>query len=148
MGRLKVALTGLLVATVACAAGCGYEQRSYFVRPATSVLAFTRFFVTEHPADDWHVGQMIAQRLAAQGKEVSEGPLEEKPDDAQIIVTYEDRWMWDITMYMLSLKVDFRDARTNELLATAQSFRTSLYRRAPETVVDEVVSAAFTAGPR
>jgi hypothetical protein len=147
MGRLKAALFVMLLA-VASATGCGYEQLSHFTRPRTSTLQLTRFFVAVHANDDWNVGRMIANRLTAQGKRVSEGAIEERPDDAEVVVTYEDRRMWDITMYMLSLKVDFRDAHTNELLATAHSFRTSLYRRTPENVVNEVITAAFTPGTR
>ena len=128
---------------VTCAAGCGYHEMSNFVRPNDNVLESERFFVAVHPYDDWKIGNMIAKRLTVQGKRVSEGPIEEQPEDAQVVVTYEDRWMWDIAMYMLSLKVDFRDARTNELLATAYSYRTSLYRKPPHNVVNEVITAAF-----
>jgi len=125
------------------AAGCGYHEMSSFVRPNANALEAKRFFVAVHPDDDWKIGTMIANRLTVQGKRVSEGPIEERPEDAQVVVTYEDRWMWDITMYMLSLRVDFRDVHTYELLATAYSYRTSLYRKPPHSVVNEVITAAF-----
>ena len=54
-------------------------------------------------------------------------------------VTYHDRWMWDITMYLLELTVTLHDPRTNVGVASGNSFHTSLTRKTPQEMVDEVV---------
>ena len=63
----------------------------------------------------------------------------DRTQDADILVTYVDRWHWDITMYMLDLRVEVRDPATDYILATSHSTRTSLSRTSPEKMVQEVV---------
>lgn len=136
---LKTVFVMLLAA--ATLSSCGFSQQTHFVRTDRPVGDRESFFVVIHPGDSWHIGRMIGDRLRRDGFEVAEG--ETPPAEAQVLVTYEDRWVWDITMYMLSLKVEFRDAATNQLLASSQSFRTSLRRRTPPTIVDEVLGSVF-----
>ena len=93
-----------------------------------------------HADDERDIAGAIGQRLVTAGFEVSyaaEGaPI---PEQAQAIVRYEDHWMWDMSMYLLTLRVDLRDPRTNELRASGQSYRTSLDRVEPQVMVNEVV---------
>jgi hypothetical protein len=63
------------------------------------------------------------------------------PVDA--IITYQDRWMWDITMYMIQLDVQVRDGQTRAVLANGRSFRPSLQRKSPEGMVEEVLLDIF-----
>jgi hypothetical protein len=53
--------------------------------------------------------------------------------------------MWDITMYMLELTINFRDPKNNFPLASGNSFHTSLTRKSPEEMVDEVLNNIQTA---
>jgi hypothetical protein len=48
--------------------------------------------------------------------------------------------MWDITMYMIELTIDFRDPKTSFPLATGTSMHTSLTRKSPEEMVEEVLT--------
>ena len=50
-----------------------------------------------------------------------------------------DKWMWDMTMYLLELTVTIHDPRTEVGLATGNSMYTSLIRKSPQAMVDEVV---------
>ena len=58
---------------------------------------------------------------------------------ADAVVTYVDRWMWDMTMYMLELTVVVREPKSDFPLATGNSFHTSLTRKSPKEMVDEVI---------
>jgi hypothetical protein len=62
------------------------------------------------------------------------------------LVTYKDKWMWDITMYMLELTITIRDPQNDYPLATGNSFHTSLTRKSPTEMVDEVVENIFKQG--
>jgi hypothetical protein len=53
--------------------------------------------------------------------------------------------MWDITLYLLELTVTFRDANTGYPLAVGNSYHTSLTRKSPEEMVDEVITNIFQA---
>ena len=130
------------------ATGCGYAQKAHFVKPDTSLASFNEFYVIEHERDDWNVDALIVGALTGRGLRALKGPRAELPQDAQVVVTYEDHWMWDMSMYMLSLKVDFRDARTDALVASGQSYRTSLYRESAETMVEEVLAGILPARGR
>ena len=59
------------------------------------------------------------------------------------VVTYVDKWMWDITLYMLELTVTLREPINNQPLAVGNSYHTSLTRKSPEEMVDEVLGNIF-----
>jgi hypothetical protein len=145
--RRRAALAWTWV-TLLSVAGCGYAQQAHFISPEGSLGSPAQYYVVRHDDDDWQVGSMIVRWFEGRGLCAREGPQAELPADATVVVVYEDHWMWDMTMYMLSLKVDFRDARSDVLLASGQSYRTSLYRKAPETVVGEVLSGMVAPGGR
>jgi hypothetical protein len=52
--------------------------------------------------------------------------------------------MWDITMYMLELRVTLRNPDSGFPIAVGNSFHTSLTRKSPEEMVDEVVGNILT----
>jgi hypothetical protein len=52
--------------------------------------------------------------------------------------------MWDITMYMIQLDVQFRKPQNDMPLATGSSRRTSLVRKSPSEMVKEVLDVIFT----
>jgi len=58
-------------------------------------------------------------------------------------VTYVDKWMWDITMYLLELTITIRDPQTDYPLANGNSYHTSLTRKSPPEMVDEVLGNIF-----
>jgi hypothetical protein len=59
------------------------------------------------------------------------------------VVVYIDKWMWDLTMYMLELTVNINDPKTGAQLATGNSLHTSLTRKSPPEMVDEVIENIY-----
>ena len=55
------------------------------------------------------------------------------------MVTYVDKWMWDITMYLIELTITFRDPETRAAVGSGNSYHTSLTRLSPEEMVAEVI---------
>jgi len=68
-------------------------------------------------------------------------------DDIDAVITYKDKWWWDITMYMIELTISVRDKDSNFPLATGNSLHTSLTRKSPEAMVDEVLTNIFNQSP-
>ena len=66
------------------------------------------------------------------------------PSTADAVITYRDKWMWDITMYMIELTITVRDKDTWLPLATGNSMHTSLTRKSEVAMVDEVLTNIFT----
>ena len=56
------------------------------------------------------------------------------------MLSYQARWQWDLTMYLLDLRVTLRNPTTNALLGTASSYHTSMTRKSTEEMVVEVLS--------
>lgn len=63
--------------------------------------------------------------------------------NADAVITYVDKWMWDITMYMIELTIQVRDPKTDFTLAVGNSYHTSLTRKSPTEMVDEVMANIF-----
>lgn len=69
---------------------------------------------------------------------------DEVSPNADAVLTYRDKWMWDITMYMIELTITVRDKDSWTPLATGNSMHSSLTRKSEEEMVDEVLRNIFT----
>ena len=98
------------------------------------------------PKDTHDLHNLIKDRLVKDGYTATAGPeLEKSSYQANSIVTYVDRWMWDMTLYLLELTITFRDGSNEFPLAVGNSYHTSLTRKSPEEMVDEAITNIFNA---
>jgi S1-C subfamily serine protease len=81
---------------------------------------------------------LIANRLNTMGYKASTG--DDIPPSVDALITYEDQWMWDVTMYMFQLTIFIRDKDSNFPLASANSMHGSLTRKSSDEMVAEVLS--------
>jgi hypothetical protein len=140
-------LLKILLATLAIAAmttGCAVNRATATVDPSTRFETIKSFHVKHLDKDEGDVDKLIAANLRARGYKVSTDKEPAGPADA--VVTYVDKWMWDITMYMLELTIHIRDPKTNFPLATGNSYHTSLTRKTPTEMVDEVLGNIMKEG--
>jgi len=84
------------------------------------------FFVENHGEDQRHIEQIIAEAIRARGVTVTAGGLGERPADTAFIVTYQDRWSWDMRTFMREIKIDVRDAKNGALVAESRTFQDSM----------------------
>ncbi|QDF97924.1 hypothetical protein CJ010_15995 [Azoarcus sp. DD4] len=143
---LKILL--LLVAGMLAAAlsGCAVNRATATVDPSADLAAMKTMHVQRLEEDGYNVNVLIADKLRGMGYEVSTGT--EKRTDVDALVTYWDKWMWDITMYLLELTITIRDPRTDYPLATGTSLHTSLTRKSAQGMVDEVIGNIFKGGEK
>lgn len=144
-GSLKkiLALTGVLCLALAMS-GCAVNRSSAIVDETASLDKIKTVYVTKLPPDGRGVNELIADKLRTRGLTVTTGPG--KREDVDAVVTYADKWMWDITMYMIELTITIRDPKTDFALASGNSFHTSFTRKSPREMVDEVVDNIFNKG--
>lgn len=121
--------------------GCAVNRATATVDPTANLARIKSIYVTKLAADNRGINSIIATKLSNLGYSATTGL--EAPKDVDAIVTYADKWMWDITMYMIELTITVRDGKTNFPLAAGNSFHTSLTRKSPEEMVDEVVTNIF-----
>jgi hypothetical protein len=132
----------LLAIVVGLTSGCVTRLNST-VTPGTNLKALKKFYVVRLAADQRGVEKLVSDRLNVMGYKATAGEKSAIPADADAIVTYQDKWMWDITMYMIELNVQVRQPKTDIAMATGHSMRTSLARKSPPEMVEEVLTDLF-----
>lgn len=136
--------TFLALTLLANLSGCVNTSLTSEIDPSIQLSDLNSFYVVHQPRDKRSIDQLIAKELTTLGKDATfggTGPNPEKPVDA--VITYEDKWMWDITMYLLELNIELRDPQTNYKFGNGKSYRTSLARKSPEEMVKEVLNKIF-----
>jgi hypothetical protein len=129
-----------MIGAMALMSGCAVNRASATLSPGADLSKVKTAYVVKHDKDKYKVNELIKTKLESKGYVVTTGPEMPPPYAADISVTYIDKWMWDITMYMLELTINFRDPKTNFPIATGTSLHTSLTRKSPDEMVEEVLS--------
>lgn len=141
----QLAAFTLIVSILLLATGCSSTLQAKKM-PGTDLSKLKTFYVQKLAEDGRGIEQLIARRLTHMGFTAASGASETPSSPVDTIVTYQDKWMWDITMYMIQLSVQLRDPQSRMVLATGDSMRTSLVRKDPEGMVDEVLAEIFKGG--
>ena len=135
--RLFLIFTSLLML-----AGC-INRSSANLTPDADLSGAKTFYVVTLAADERGINRLINERLIQMGYKSSTGPNDAIPDGTGVVVTYADKWIWDITMYMLELTITFRDPESSFPMAVGNSYHTSMTRLSPEEMVNEVLTNIF-----
>jgi hypothetical protein len=125
--------------------GCAVNRASATLMPDADLGKVKSVYVVRHAADKNGVDQAIKDALVKRGLTATVGPAMTPPYPTDAVITYVDKWMWDITMYLLELTVTVRAPVSEFPMATGNSLHTSLTRKSPKEMADEVVTNIFTA---
>ena len=120
--------------------GCATNRESASVAVDTDIAKLTSIYVLRSEPDDRGVYITIAEQLRKLGYAVSTGTAATMPADTDAVLSYQAQWQWDMTMYLLDLRVTLRNPKTDALLGSASSYHTSLTRKSTEEMVLEVLS--------
>jgi hypothetical protein len=141
----KAAFMAFVLGALLFVSGCS-NVATATLSPGTDLSRLKTFYVVHQPKDTRDLHNLIRDRLAKEGFTATAGPeLPQTSYKTDTVVTYVDRWVWDLTLYLLELTVTFRDATNGFPLAVGNSYHTSLTRKSPEAMVDEVVTNIFNA---
>ncbi len=135
--EVRVGLALPILMLTACATNSATKA------PDVNLTRLKTFYVVRVPEDERGVEKMIAARLKALGYQSSSGDEPKPAEPVDAVVTYQDRWMWDITMYMLKLDIQIRDGTSGAILAKGEVMRPSLQRKSPEGMVEETLGVIF-----
>lgn len=122
--------------------GCAINRVTADKQPSFDTIRIKSIYVLKHNQDSRGINLLISEKLKRMGYIVSTG--DKIPSNIDANVTYKDRWMWDFTLYMLELSVTIRDKDSDFPLAIGKSFHTSLTRKSPEEMVEEVLTNLFS----
>lgn len=136
----RIASVLLILCAMTLMSGCAVNRASAGLTQGTDLATIKTAYVVKHDKDNHNINEIIKTKLESKGYVVTTGPELPTPYKTDMSVTYVDKWMWDITMYMLELSINFRDPKSNFPLATGNSLHTSLTRKSPDEMVEEVLS--------
>ena len=111
--------------------------------PDADLHKLKTFYVARLPADERGIEKLIANRLTVMGYQCTSGDAQSPESSVDAIVTYQDRWMWDITMYMIKLDIQVHDGKSGAILANGEVMRPSLQRKSPAGMVEETLGVVF-----
>jgi hypothetical protein len=140
-------LCARLLGACACLVLASCASLSSLGTPNASVPNNSQLLVIQDPQDGRQVYDLIADELDSRGYRVSIGN-EEKKGEADITVHYWTRWVWDVVPYLTELSIEFRDAKTGELICAADAYRPSLQRISAKSMVRRVITAALEKSAR
>lgn len=106
--------------------GCGGHTSVMSARN-DSGNQYSTAYIVRNDQSTRDIDVMIARALMKRGIETSIGTREQQPNNVDFVVTYSDRWKWDISMYLLSLDIQFTDPSTRKILAMADYKNSKLH---------------------
>jgi hypothetical protein len=145
---LKLGLRGASVSLLALLlVGCVGNTSGQLTLPQEQARAGS-YFVERHDKDNRDLATTIAKAMQARGLQATAGTAAERPAEAKYVVTYVDKWMWDMRMYLYDLRIDLRDARDQSILGYGQSMQSSLKAmgQTHEDVINRALDQLFPPG--
>lgn len=137
------AMLTLVLGVMLLSSGCAVNRATATVSPGVDLSTVKTFYVVKFQNDQRGIEKLIQENLEKRGFTATSGPELPQPPKVDAVVTYLDKWMWDITMYMLELTITLRNPADDFPLAVGNSFHTSLTRLTPVEMVDEVLTNIF-----
>jgi hypothetical protein len=136
---------------IGCAISCalilvvfaGCETYKPYASPGTPPPKLTRAAILMEPNSKEKAkrAEDIATVLQKRGIEaVIVPPGEPVPRDVDGYFTYNDKWEWDLTMYLADMQIELHDTQTSRLIASAR-YKQSWVHRYPDPIeiVDNLV---------
>lgn len=114
--------------------GCGRFEKHSYVLPSALKDSMQSYYVEPLSTDTRELDLLITNALIKYGVKVLNNPK-----DADIIVTYIDRWIWDLTTFMVDLKIQFRDSLDRFPVIFGETKRNSLARKEASVMVNELI---------
>jgi len=141
---MKVIKTLMLLSILFVTTGC-VTRLEATVSPGQSLtnLSKGKIYVQHFTPDKRNLNYIIADKLSLLGHPATPLDSNEVPEDADVVITYVDNWQWDMTNYLIKIKIDFRNAENKQLIVTGESFRTSLARKDPDYMIQEALEKIF-----
>lgn len=127
--------------------GCAIVDLRSSQIPGSDLSNINCLYVVHFEPDRRNLHDVIRDELIEMGLQAESGPRWDIPNDIDAIVTYEDRWFWDLANYMLQLNIEIRNPKTNYPLAIGESIRTSMARKNPDEMAREVLESIFKSQP-
>lgn len=129
----------IILCTLSMITGCAVNRATASLTPGTDLTKVNSLYVVKSSEDERNINELIKANLVKRGYIVTTASDQKPAAKVDAVLTYVDKWFWDITMYMLELTITMRDPNNNFPMAVGNSYHTSLARKSKEEMVDEVL---------
>jgi len=143
---LQILKLGAGIALLSAFPSCAVHENTRQLSPGFSdsgVTGMRTFYVRKTGDDDYKLGETIVTELQQMGYRATTGSAGSPPGKVDAVITYTDKWVWDITMYLISLDIQILDPASDATLAVAKTVRTSLVRKSQQEMVRETLTQLF-----
>ena len=127
----------LLVLATGCSTNFAWKDPKIDLRQRKS------YYVEPELSDGRSLHKAIAEELRQLGYEADYGQITLMPKTADTLVSYQARWTWDFTTYLIELNIQVRDARTGRIIASSDYHRPALKGTSTEEVIHHAVVSIF-----
>ena len=134
----RVFAAACAVVALAATTGCAVNRADATLMADTDLSKVKTLYVVHATTDKHDIDRDLKTAFEKRGFTVTTGPALAPPYPQDAVVTYIDKWMWDLTMYMIELTVTVRNPANDFPMATGHSLHTSLTRKSPAEMADEV----------
>jgi len=111
------------------------------INPTADLSNIKIIHVEQFARDSRGLDKVIAEQLNSMGYNASTGNM--IPENIDAVITYRDKWRWDMSMYLLSISIRIRDPDTLFPMANAISLHTSVTRQSPSNMIREALNNMF-----
>jgi hypothetical protein len=123
-------------------AGC--SQISTRALPNSDIGHYKHIFVEHRLADSFGVADEVARQLREMGYDATAGAITMLPENAEVVVSYDDMWTWDFNTYMIEFDMQARLAHTDRIVAVGHYYKpTMVFGRPPEGMIHELLTKLF-----
>lgn len=135
--KILACLAALLLLTSGCTSHFAWRDSKVDLRQRKL------FYVEPELSDGRNLHQAIAEELRQLGYPADAGYVTLIPKNADTLVSYQSRWTWDFTTYLIELDIQVRDVRTGRIIATSNYHRPALKGTSTEEVIHSAITAIF-----
>lgn len=143
MKKWTVMFLFFLTIVILLLSGCAIVDLRSSKLPDTDISGRRFFYVVANAEDPGKVHEKVRDAFIEMGFESTSGPKSQIPENVDALVSYDDRWFWDMTNYMIELNLIIREPKTGYPLAEGESIRTSLARKNPKDMAKEILESIF-----
>jgi len=102
-----------------------------------------KIYVQTVEGDGYNVDGIIAQQLKSMGYTAVVGAAAKPSQQMDVILTYNDQWSWDMSVFLFKLTIKVRDPLSGKLITAGEVRRTSFARTSAEEMARELLEELF-----
>src|SRR5471032_238455 len=120
----RVFAAACVLIALASTTGCAVNRAEATLMADADLSKVKTIYIVHSDASKHDVDKDLKTAFEKRGYVVTTGPALTPPYPQDAVVTYIDKWMWDLTMYMIELSLTVRSPVNDFPMASAHSMHT------------------------